>query len=119
MRTKTERMTGPRYRSIPDLATRLEQLARAGRVAPLTPETALLVATALRAFSTEPSRDEVALALCTVPGRCPAPCVGCQGKANLVVRLYRGGRGPFDPPQPPDPGAGAPRRTASLKVVGE
>lgn len=106
----------PRYRSLPELADSLERLARSGRVVKLSPETAALVAVALRAFATEPTRDAIALALCGVPGRCPAPCAGCQGKANLVVRLYRGQAGPFDG-GPPDPGQGAPRRVAGLTVV--
>lgn len=108
----------PRFRSLPELADNLERLAAEGKVAPLSPDTARLVAIALRAFATEPDRDAIALAICGIPGRCPTPCAGCQGKANVVVRLYRGAKGPFDD-GPADPGQGAPRRTASLRIVGK
>ena len=102
-----------RYRSLPDLADRLEATARAGREARITPQTTLVIVAALRAFASEPSREAIVAALCHVGGGCVAPCMTCVGRANLVMRLYRGDEGP----EIPDPGAGAPRRTASLKIV--
>lgn len=84
-----------RYRNIHDLADQLRQASREGRYPKLTPETASLVASALVAFATRPTPDEVALkAFCK--RQCEIVCYQCRGQANVVCRVYEGGSGPFD-----------------------
>jgi len=77
-----------RYRSLLDLAARIRRRAGAGQVVHLSPETAIVVAAALRAFSTAPGRDAIAMTLCSARTKCPRPCDKCIGKANAVERLY-------------------------------
>ncbi len=93
------------YRTIHDLADMLATAAREGRNAKLTPQTASLLATALRAFAARPTREEVAkAAFCS--RQCDEICYPCRGKANVVCRIYEGGEGPFEglslvgPPKP-------------------
>lgn len=79
-----------RYRSIPDLAERLEIVAQARRNAVLSPETTTLVVAALRAFSMHPDREQVMKAVCRDRGRCETGCFSCMGVANAIMAMYRG-----------------------------
>lgn len=79
-----------RYRSIPDLAERLEIVARAQRNALLSPETAAVVVAALRAFAVHPDREQVIKAVCRYQGRCESGCFSCMGIANAIMAMYRG-----------------------------
>ena len=94
-----------RYRNLHDLADQLRKASHEGRYPKLTPQTAALVASALVAFATRPSRESIALAaFCT--RKCQSICYQCYGKANLVCRIYEGGDSPFEgvsldgPPKP-------------------
>ncbi|MBN8994458.1 MAG: hypothetical protein J0H94_04475 [Rhizobiales bacterium] len=73
------------------MAERLEKAYRANRVAHLKPETALVVATACRAYAMVPNRDEIARMVCR--GRltsCNTICVTCLSAANLISRHLDG-----------------------------
>lgn len=86
-----------RYRSLPELAEMMERAARHGRTVRLSYETAVVVVAALRAYSTHPTREAVIQALCTVRGGCGAnPCYICTGRANGIMRLYKGAPDPTD-----------------------
>jgi hypothetical protein len=94
-----------RFRNLHDLADQLRKASREGRYPKLTPETASLVASALVAFATRPTADEIArAAFCR--RQCEHVCYQCRGQANIVCRVYEGGSGPFDglslvgPPKP-------------------
>lgn len=77
-----------RYRSLPELAERVYRRAWSGRVVHLSPETAIVVAAAVRAFATRPGRDAIAMTICTARAKCDRPCDKCIGKANVIERLY-------------------------------
>jgi hypothetical protein len=62
----------------------------AGKVAQLKPETAHLVARALRRYMAEPHRDNIVREICGVRGGCDQACVGCIAKANAIMALYAG-----------------------------
>lgn len=86
-----------RYRSLPHLAEQIEGVARAGKQVVLTPETARLVAAALKAFSTNPKADTIAAAVCVSRQRCTEPCFRCSGIANLVQQIYENPERAFMP----------------------
>jgi hypothetical protein len=69
---------------------RIERRVAAGKVALLRPETAHLVAPALRRYMAEPSRDSIVREICGIRDGCDEPCVGCIGKANAIMALYAG-----------------------------
>ena len=76
-----------------ELAQRLEKLATKGaksRIA-VTPETANLWATALRAYAARPDYDEVLEAVCGFK-KCAtrSTCYSCRLKANLLVQIFEG-----------------------------
>ena len=81
-------MVQPRWTSLAELADLLEARARQGRPVRITADTARLIAIKLRTADAKPTRDDVALALCTVKVKCARPCFDCAGKANIVVRAY-------------------------------
>ena len=76
-----------------ELAQRLERLAAKGTKARIavTPETANLWARALRAYAARPSYDDVVEAVCARKDcAIRATCMGCRGKANLIVQIFEG-----------------------------
>lgn len=74
-----------------EIARRLEARYRARRTATLTPETALRVATACRAYAMVPNRDEIARMVCRSSyGSCPQICVSCLTAANMISRHMDG-----------------------------
>jgi hypothetical protein len=74
-----------------ELAERLEAAYRARRIAHLKPETALVVATACRAYAAIPKRDEIARMVCRAGYRkCPEICVTCLTAANMISRYLDG-----------------------------
>lgn len=97
------------HRCIQDLIELLGKKARADQIAKLTPETAFVVVAALRAYATQPHRNEVAMAVCRDPKRCTTPCFTCLGIANKIKSLYEGNAIVQLPP---------PGESGQLRVVG-
>lgn len=97
------------HRCIQDLIDKLGKLARADRVVKLSPETSFVVLAALRAYATQPHRNEVAMAVCRDPKRCTTPCFTCLGIANKIKSLYEGNPVVSLPP---------PGESGQLRIVG-
>ena len=72
------------------IINRIERRVAAGKVAQLKPETAHLVARALRRYLAEPSRDSIVREICGIRGGCEQRCLGCIGKANAIMTLFDG-----------------------------
>jgi hypothetical protein len=84
-------MPGRRYFSpeeMREIARKLAERANADRAARLSPASAMVCARALMALSANPTRAEIMALICD--RRCTEPnkCMGCLGKANVVMRLY-------------------------------
>ena len=75
---------------IASIADRMEKRAAAGKLAQLTPETALLVVRALRQLNATPRRDHLVREICGVKDGCEDHCLGCIGKANAIMGIYEG-----------------------------
>jgi len=78
------------------LAQRLERLAAKGTTARIgvTPETANLWARALRAYAARPNYEDVLEAVCSSKDcAIRSTCIGCRGKANLIVQIFEGQAG--------------------------
>lgn len=78
--------------SLNDIAQRLEAAFRADRTVTLKPETALVVAVAVRAFTTQPTRDDVVKLVCDRQEQCEGFCYPCIALANKISQLYGGER---------------------------
>jgi hypothetical protein len=73
------------------LIDRIMARVAADRPTHLKPDTAYLVARALRMWMAEPRREAIVREICGVPGGCAdRHCVGCIGKANAIMGLYEG-----------------------------
>ena len=100
------------------LARRIEKSSAGGKGVRLSFEAAIHVAQALRAYQAQPTRDDVARAICTTRA-CPTLCMTCVSKANAIHRLYGGEDGPFDGDPPANSAKLLPLTTKSrLRVVG-
>lgn len=69
-----------------DLAAMLLVRASTRRRVVLAPETAHFVGLKLMTASEKPTRNEIALLLCT--SKCSTPCYACTGKANVIANAY-------------------------------
>ncbi|QZO01671.1 hypothetical protein [Chenggangzhangella methanolivorans] len=58
----------------------------------LKPQTALVVAVAVRAFAVQPTRDEVVRLICNQKAPCEGFCYPCIALANRISQLYAGER---------------------------
>ncbi len=77
------------WKTLTELADKIEADAGAGKRVVLSARTAWIVAAKLRAVDNLPSRDEIARALCTSKGyTCSDRCYACTGWANIVVGIY-------------------------------
>lgn len=88
-------MEPPRTSTRPSLdaiARRLETAFREERNVTLKPETALVVALAVRAFATQPTRDEIMSVICDQKQPCKGFCYPCISLANKISQLYGGER---------------------------
>lgn len=56
----------------------------------LKPETALVVAAAVRAFATQPTRDDVVKLVCDRKEPCEGFCYPCVSLANKISMLFGG-----------------------------
>ena len=74
------------WTTLTELAELLIARANAKKPVSLTPDTAYLVGLKLMTVDTKPTRDEVAMLLCS--SKCSDPCFTCRGTANIVVRVY-------------------------------
>jgi hypothetical protein len=74
-----------------DLAALLLARSRRNRPSIITPDTAVLIADALMHQGDKPTRNEIALMLCS--SRCTAACYACMGRANIVAAAYGVKRG--------------------------
>jgi len=76
---------------IEDIVRRLEERARAGRMARLLPSTAHLIALELRRAAQPARREDLVKVICGIK-RCDRrnSCYGCLGKANAIMRLLAG-----------------------------
>lgn len=79
--------------SLDAIARRLEAAFRSNRTVTLKPETALVVALAVRAFATQPTRDDLVKLICDRKDPCEGFCYPCVSLANRISQLYAGGRG--------------------------
>jgi hypothetical protein len=77
---------------VQSIIDRVERLVATGKVTQLRPETAYLVARALKAWNAEPSRENIVREICGVRDGCDdvMKCMECVGKANAIMHLYRG-----------------------------
>lgn len=69
-----------------ELAGLLLVRASAGRRSVLMPDTAQFVGARLMTVSEKPTRDEVAMLLCS--SKCASPCYACAARANVIVSAY-------------------------------
>ena len=76
--------------SLDAIARRLEAAFRADRTVTLKPETALVVAAAVRAFATQPTRDDVVKLVCDRKEPCEGFCYPCVSLANRISMLFGG-----------------------------
>lgn len=72
------------------LIDRIVRRVAAGKVSQLRPETAHLVARALRAWNATPHRDSIVREICGFREGCDPWCLNCIGKANAIMNLYAG-----------------------------
>jgi hypothetical protein len=77
-------------KEIAEIIARIERQVAGGKITHLKPDTAYLVARALRAFNAKPSRDHIVREICGVRGGCEPQCTGCIGQANAIMKLYDG-----------------------------
>ena len=75
-----------KWETITELAEAMISRGNARKRVVLTSETAMIVGAKLMTADAKPTRDEVAMAICS--HRCERPCYPCMGKANAVVQLY-------------------------------
>ena len=75
---------------IASIADRMELRVAAGKLAQLTPETALMVVKALRQLNATPRREDLVREICGIKDGCDHHCVGCIGKANAIMAIYEG-----------------------------
>lgn len=76
--------------SLKDIARRREAAFRARRTVTLKPKTALVVAVAVRAFATQPTRDDVVKLVCARKAPCEGFCYPCVSLANRISMLFGG-----------------------------
>lgn len=69
-----------------DLGYLLIGRAQKGKSCLLSPDTAYFVGLKLLTAGEKPTRDEVAMLLCS--SRCERPCYACTCRANEIVRAY-------------------------------
>jgi hypothetical protein len=79
-----------------ELAKRILERAREGKLVRLTPETAVRVAHALRVLATKPRHAAITQIICQQG--CKIHCYSCKGTANAIMALMAG-----DNPEPRKP----------------
>ena len=74
---------------IEEIAVRIKQIVRQGKVVHLLPATGYLCVRALERFAANPTRPEIVIAICGHKNCSRGPnCFSCIEKANAVISLY-------------------------------
>ena len=77
-----------RWPTMEALAEAIYASAKARKLVVLTPDTASLVAGALRRSGAKPTRDEIATMICRSRKCGETRCYNCTGLANVIVEAY-------------------------------
>ena len=72
------------HKEVASLVGRITARIAADRPTHLKPDTAYLVAKAMRMWMAEPRREAIVREICGVPGGCINQCLGCIGKGRKV-----------------------------------